>query len=686
MDVKRLPHRWIARQLQKIKVIGDSSLEVCIKYASLARLTYRNDFLQNRVNEVLSQSNKIGLVHVFIFGDLSASDDGYEFYLRCLEACIKKKGYVGHFKQRRASLIEDVSTAFMTLKAISKALKKKVRDVLDLEVDIGNGAIAVGTLMSSRISTWKPVQNSTNRMNGLKRVVITAIMDRLDSSRPGEGTILKQLLLEDVEKDASEEKAVEPGLKQVVESKRGSTKRILENIGHSKPVKKKAKRRGNTSKDSLIDNLPIVIRRQSTLSKERLYDDSLPSNPPSRSLPTPPPANWKEYSSKVWPFAIPMSLQMWRPAYGCPEVDVSVFLKQMFMPQDHRAHVALRSRDLIQMREHLHYQLAIIEAQNLSYREIDTMVRLKADHLRVDKTSFQRMEREVAAMPCVNGIELTMTALNRKRFELDTYGFTVLEDLVCGDKIYNDALKGSENSLWFSKLFSFMEKKENSIPNALPVRIWWDTILGPKGEGSGIQMSSHGASADWVEGRKASSIWKEKAKLETLLAMIAATLRLGNQDENGKWDLQVPHTGGRFLRTLQKAVGKTLHTDFAFEPTETGLPAKQPGYFMMVSGAEGFPLWVVPKSHIDRNGGENSHLTTGKAAEVVRIFVKSESVLIGRGDLVHASASSADGIRGHNLRFHLMLLPNGLKMTNETYHTEPLYKPNFREYEQDAFI
>jgi hypothetical protein len=137
----------------------------------------------------------------------------------------------------------------------------------------------------------------------------------------------------------------------------------------------------------------------------------------------------------------------------------------------------------------------------------------------------------------------------------------------------------------------------------------------------------------------------------------------------------MPNSGSRLLLLLTApgCRSQCMHRDFNDRlDNAVPLPVDDPSYFAIVFGAEAAPLVVIPGRHLlvariehlltrrsqkDRAAIEADGI--GNMAIKKTVLIKPCSVLIGRGDLVHAGAGRSPTEKGPAARFYTYVLRKG---------------------------
>lgn len=185
-----------------------------------------------------------------------------------------------------------------------------------------------------------------------------------------------------------------------------------------------------------------------------------------------------------------------------------------------------------------------------------------------------------------------------------------------------------------------------------------------KKKGSGRRQTSRYAMMELMETSE-DMVWKQRAKLDVYIALLARTLELGKRS-NGGWDLQIPATGGRELASDPRTLDQALHCDFSPILNARGIPTEQPGYFAMISGDAGFFIWIVDHSQYL----EQQKTSRADGIEARKVFIKPFSIFIARGDVYHAGAAYDERTNANGtLRYHILLSPSKEVFNEIHYHT-----------------
>ena len=192
-----------------------------------------------------------------------------------------------------------------------------------------------------------------------------------------------------------------------------------------------------------------------------------------------------------------------------------------------------------------------------------------------------------------------------------------------------------------------------------------DTIQMLSDRGYGRRMTSKYAMMEYLE-KDGETEWIDRVKIDVFIALLAKALCLGTQVDDS-WDVMFPATGGRMLCTDPGTIIQQLHLDFNSRAVRAGSIMRLPGWFFMVSGDEGFDLWVAEKSHLLQHL-ENGTYYENHDIEVKRIFVPRYSIFVGRGDVYHSGDQYNGKLNGRRVRYHVLLSPTDKSILNSIYY------------------
>ena len=178
---------------------------------------------------------------------------------------------------------------------------------------------------------------------------------------------------------------------------------------------------------------------------------------------------------------------------------------------------------------------------------------------------------------------------------------------------------------------------------------------------------------DW-DGDKPSL--RRRVMMEVIVMLLCHYLRLpldSFDSEDSVFDapkICAPDSGGRFIATSTKTPSQTSHLDFFhdLETTNAGNAAlggplghvRYPGYFTLVTGDEDTPIWVL-------EGSQKYVYLQGAALEKVAgvehmrlMLIPKNSVMIMRGDVLHAGSGIKQTGGNQCLRFHMYIHRDGV--------------------------
>ena len=179
-------------------------------------------------------------------------------------------------------------------------------------------------------------------------------------------------------------------------------------------------------------------------------------------------------------------------------------------------------------------------------------------------------------------------------------------------------------------------------------------------------QSSQACVTSHIEGKQELRwLVERKALLDVWLGLLACALGISNSEKGPKcW---LPASGGRFLITNPGCKRQTAHNDFPHDKYRPG--STHPGYFVMVSGEQPFPIWVMPGSHDFCKYTEWRRCAVGVFSQMEKIIVPKHSVFIGHGLLTHAGAGWEDRISSSVYpRYHIYLRPEHVEIVNSVYY------------------
>ncbi len=170
--------------------------------------------------------------------------------------------------------------------------------------------------------------------------------------------------------------------------------------------------------------------------------------------------------------------------------------------------------------------------------------------------------------------------------------------------------------------------------------------------------------------------------LELRIMQVVSFLHMEHSSWNGSQDrsagkppqLESTDSGGRILATGKACVNQAVHYDYVALGSGKYPNAMQyPAYFAIVTGAEGAPLWIFEGSHkfIYLNDAEKKAL--GKTLPLPGIEIPPWSLLLCRGDVLHAGAGAKLSKKLRRLRFHFYVLRENVPFA-DAINPEPRFQ------------
>ena len=272
-----------------------------------------------------------------------------------------------------------------------------------------------------------------------------------------------------------------------------------------------------------------------------------------------------------------------------------------------------------------------------------------------------------------------------KREELKHRGYAVLEsfgDMSCiPPDVIMDSMKksliqkGSEKDAGDEKLRYYVDTQQlfdffmTTFPGEEALKLQenrelWNPIVNQGHEngdmdkqdkGIGRFMSQRKLMMEHLE-KSSENVWvaRSKCALDMWIGFITTVLciRVGTNGESF-----LSKTGGRLLLTGKGCPRQNPHNDFPvdYENPDNDDP---PGYFIIVSGADSFPLWVCDHSHHFVRGTSAELERIAKVLKMRKIVVPPRSFFIGHGFMTHAGAGDEDKVtEKRTMRYHIYLTP-----------------------------
>ena len=267
------------------------------------------------------------------------------------------------------------------------------------------------------------------------------------------------------------------------------------------------------------------------------------------------------------------------------------------------------------------------------------------------------------------GLNLSLGFFQRKAAEVRHLGYTTLEGFACPTVLDGEECPEDVNpSRWESheELLKFIVSTYPG-PNAIRIvknRKWWNPIITGGVEKDDEAQNRTGLVRaqsvrrfvmEHLESHK-DRVWaaRRRALQDVWSGWLCALLNL---DDNGKYRLHLPATGGRYLITPKGAKRQTGHQDFPV--LDDG-----PGYFIITTGDIRRPLYVADSSHKFLHYGLEARLTLAKTLKMRKIFIPKNSIFIGHGYLQHAGAEGIDDL---NICYHQYLRPGNWRIMNNVF-------------------
>lgn len=282
--------------------------------------------------------------------------------------------------------------------------------------------------------------------------------------------------------------------------------------------------------------------------------------------------------------------------------------------------------------------------------------------------------------------------LMAKRAEIKSAGFCVFggilkDNIASPDAKFAFSEDATGNDLgknWYHRLVTFYQEhfeecERRGLGDDESQKFWNMVTQSEKGvehelaNGNGLEgrwISTNTLMMEHVEEKK-ETVWvaKYRAYLDLRLGQLLAALRLAPNCGEGV-AMMVPKTGGRWLVCTKKCKRQILHTDFS--TSSAHITEDRPGYFLICTGTNEAPVWVVEGSHLSvkRVSFENAR-ALGRGSVERKVYIPPYSVFVGRGDLFHAGYGmegfSPNGrlVYGkQSLRYHIYCVPEEYELPN----------------------
>ena len=132
--------------------------------------------------------------------------------------------------------------------------------------------------------------------------------------------------------------------------------------------------------------------------------------------------------------------------------------------------------------------------------------------------------------------------------------------------------------------------------------------------------------------------------------------------------LAAPDGVGRIIcRASRETPAQIPHYEFSFSTKNELSPngsLRHPLYFCMVTGKKYAPLWVLEGSHFFVGVKYETMKELGKVHQLRLIYVPPNSILVARGDLLHALAGGEESFGDKATRFHRYVMRAGVALAD----------------------
>lgn len=336
--------------------------------------------------------------------------------------------------------------------------------------------------------------------------------------------------------------------------------------------------------------------------------------------------------------------------------DVSAFLRSVHIPKDHRAHTFVSLSHFKALR-----QLAVAWGKYSEIFHTDDPVAKSDDAVENWEKVFNQNDYMAKAF------------YKQKKTELDLRGYCILEGIAdplnIPSGILDDQLQipADMPDMTHGALYDAVHKTfpGEDILQDENERTEWNPIINSDSDRKDRQQRDRGIAryistnhllTKTLENKDNSYIAERRAYLDVWLGIILGQL---NTDQNGKYKVYFPRTGGRWLITGLDCDVQVGHNDYAYIPG-----SEFPGYFIIVSGPERITLWVCDGSHLFVDYEQADKHTLGDTLKMHRIEIPATSVFIGHGLLHHAG----DGYTGsHCIRYHVYVTPEDQELPDQVH-------------------
>ncbi len=284
-----------------------------------------------------------------------------------------------------------------------------------------------------------------------------------------------------------------------------------------------------------------------------------------------------------------------------------------------------------------------------------------------------------------------------KRTELDERGWTLLTEFTndCALPLYwrQSAAGSCDHSLT-----EFLDHWESTFPGEQAMMRdfasdkranldWYpicnlasdtDAVMNRAGR-SRFSTTNHGMTWSLEADPERHTIAELQSLLDVRLGVIAAAFRL-KYDTFHKMahcsKLHFPNSGGRVLITGKDAPKQVPHQDFSDDSMS------KPSYFMIVTGRKPAPIWICDRSHHLMSYAPAEQKELSKIFKMRKRTVPEASVLICRGDIVHAGAAGSDSVHKHCARYHMYFVRNGVQL-QDAIHLPGSFVPSVHPNDEE---
>ena len=242
-----------------------------------------------------------------------------------------------------------------------------------------------------------------------------------------------------------------------------------------------------------------------------------------------------------------------------------------------------------------------------------------------------------------------------KKNELENRGFVLFQNILrqenCNNRLDVDAVFAyvEENFRQFPVTRNRrIEAERNSSPNVL-----WVHILNESSQGYSQTAPDQCRFQTWpwkMDKGLPFDVSKKKASIEILLGLLVQKMFDSAECEDKRVrPFAFPKYGSIFLRTCQNTKAQIAHCDFPPVEPQGLLPYHEPpplhDLFLMYSGRQPFAIRVWGNSHTTMNvdtSNKKAFKVVAQAMSSKLEIVPPYSILVGRGDVIHAGASGEE--------------------------------------------